>query len=270
MRLRSIIATCAALLLTACASSPPTFQAMAPSNAGVSGYTLGRSPLLDHNDHTIRHLDKENTVLYKQTSGGGGVGLGLLLGPIGIAANVSMIESRTKEDVALLQGKLNLDPRGWFSEAVGKNGITLGDGAAATRATPYFLIAKMEDERLVVSSAVIVEQQHGAAYWRGTYTYQIPQTYTVAELANLDAAGLRTLHASGALGFDALIKHIAQEKPEGFDKEPRILFRSRMLFVVDADMPGALVADEGDVVWVRSFTGVHGLRKANMKYTLKK
>lgn len=267
MNLRLMIASCAALLLSACASTPPTFQRLAPAAAGMNGYALHRSSQLDYNDHTIRHLDKEKNILYKQTSGGGGVGLGLLLGPIGVIANIKMIESRTAEDVALLHEKLDLAPRTLFSEAVVNNGLALTDSAAASRATPYFLIAKIEDDKLVVSSAVIVEQQNGDAYWRGVYIYQIPQTYTVAELAKLDAVGMRSLQASGAIGFDALVKHIAAEKQENYDKEEQIVFRSRMLSIMDTDLIGTLIADEGDLVWVRTLGSVVALRKANMTYT---
>ncbi|HVE52127.1 MAG TPA: hypothetical protein VNB23_01955 [Ramlibacter sp.] len=85
-------------LLAACAAPQP--RVMPARTAIDAPYALERSPLLDQTSHTAMHLDRERRILYQQSLGGGGVGVGLLLGPLGVAANIAMIEANTKADVA--------------------------------------------------------------------------------------------------------------------------------------------------------------------------
>lgn len=266
MNTKLIGATLAAMLLTACAGTPPKLLTAPPVAAG--GYTLARAPGVDVTNHTVRHLDKEKNILYMQAAGGGGVGLGLLLGPLGMLANAKMIETRTTADVALLNDKVAVLPRALFTEAVQKNGLVLGSAPQATRATPYLYIAKSEGDKLLVLSSLIMESG-GADKWVGTYQYQLPVSYTVAELSSLDATGMKTLRDAAAEGFDRLVKRLATEKQESIDQEKKILFHSRFLQpMLDVEMTGALIADEGDVVWVRNPGSVIALRKANIRYKL--
>lgn len=261
MNKRLIGAAAAALLLSACATTPPKMLATPPGN----GYTVARAAGVDVTNHMTRHLDAGKDIVYNQSSGGGGVGVGLLLGPLGVIANMKMIESKTVADVATLNNKINVAPRALFADAMSKNGLALSNSAQANRATPYLYITKSED-RLQVLSAVIVESDATPKY-AATYQYQLPTSYTVAELASLDAAGMRKLNEAAASGFDQLAKRLAAEKQARPDQEQKIHFRSRLLQpIMDIEMHGALAADEGDVVWVRTFNSMVGLRKANVSY----
>ena len=259
-------ATLAAMLLTACATTPPKLLSAPPSASG--GYTLARAPGVDVTSHMVRHLDKDKNILYTQAAGGGGVGMGLLLGPLGVLANVKMIETRTGADVALLNDKVAVLPRALFAEAVQKNGLVLGSAPQSQRATPYLYIAKSEGDKLLVFSSLIMESG-GADKWVGTYQYQLPVSYSVAELSSLDGAGAKTLRDAAADGFDRLVKRLAGEKQERIDQEQKILFHSRFLQpMLDVEMTGALIADEGEVIWVRNPGSVIALRKANIRYKL--
>ncbi|NML62323.1 hypothetical protein HHL21_14805 [Massilia sp. RP-1-19] len=264
MNKRLIGAVAAALLLSACATTPPKMLGAPPGN----GYAMARAAGVDVTNHMTRHLDANKDILYTQASGGGGVGMGLLLGPLGVMANMKMIETRTVADVATLNNKISIAPRALFSDAMRKNGQVLSDTPQANRATPYLYIAKAEGDKLQVLSALIVES-NGTPQWAGTYQYQLPMTYTVAELASLDAAGMRALNDAAANGFDQLLNRLAAEKQVRADQEQKIHFRSRLLQpMVDIEMHGQLVADEGDVVWVRNPASVVGLRKAHVTYKI--
>lgn len=262
MNKRLIGVACAALLLSACATTPPKMLSAPPGN----GYAMARAPGVDVTNHMTRHLDVNKDIVYTQGAGGGGLGMGLLLGPLGVLANVKMIETRTVSDVATLNNKINIAPRTLFADALRKKGEALSDTPQANRATPYLYIAKTENDKLQVLSAIIVES-NSTPKWAGTYQYQLPMSYTVAELASLDAAGTRALSDAAANGFEQLLKRLAAEKQVRADQEQKRHFRSRLLQpVMDIEMHGQLVADEGDVVWVRNPGSVVGLRKANVTY----
>lgn len=266
MNMKLIAAAMTAMLLTACAGAPPKLLTAPPDAA--NGYTLSRAAGVDVTNNTVRHLDKDKNIIYMQAEGGGGVGLGVLLGPIGVLANAKLVESKTVADVALLNEKVAVMPRVLFADAVQKNGLVLG-APQSSRATPYLYIAKSEGKLLVLSSVIL--ESSGAEKWAAIYQYQLPVSYTVDELAGLDAAGMRTLQDAAANGFDKLVKHLAAEKQERIDQEPKILFHSRFLQpMLDVEMTGSLIDDEGDVIWVRNPNSVVALRKANITYKLNK
>ena len=101
--------------------------------------------------------------------------------------------------------------------------------------------------------------------WAGTYQYQLPMTYTVAELASLDAAAMRALNDAAANGFEQLINRLAAEKQARAGQEQKIHYRSPFFLTpfMEVEMHGQLVAEEGDVVWVRNQASLVGLRKAH-------
>lgn len=88
--------------LASCATLP--FRHFAPKNAN-SGYHLGPSPLLAYPDYMHRFLNDQHSVLYMQNHGGGGVAVGVLLGPLGVIANIKMIQAQTESDATLLKNK---------------------------------------------------------------------------------------------------------------------------------------------------------------------
>ena len=100
MKIINVIqAIAASIILTACVSVPPPQQPI-KVNLGDS-YEIYRAPLLDQTNHTLQHLNQNKDILYSQTYGGGGAGVGLLLGPLGVAANIKAIESKLSDDIDL-------------------------------------------------------------------------------------------------------------------------------------------------------------------------
>jgi hypothetical protein len=85
-------------------------------SAPAPGFQAGRVVLSCPREGAGRDRLHRN-ILYFQNYGGGGAGLGLLLGPIGVAANMSMIESNTKQEQ--LRDKIAIDPPAVFSAAAG-------------------------------------------------------------------------------------------------------------------------------------------------------
>ncbi len=256
----SVIVT--ALALTACSAPVPKFQSAVP-DAGKSTYAMASAPALATTSSTIQHLDNDKTIVYQQNYGGGGAGLGLLLGPIGVAANASMIESMTKSDAEKMREKILVKPRNVFESAARKKGVQL-DNVTDARITPYLYVSKTENDRLLVASAMIVEQ----AAWSGKYMYQLPVTYSVDELAGLDGNATVQLQNAVEGGFEALLQQMQAESAASEASEKPITFKSD--FVTPRfgfDMYGSLVGTDNDVVWVRTVGAVYGLRKSNVSYS---
>ncbi len=247
-------------------------QSVQPKSSGGSAYALSRSPLLDATNHLTQHLDKEKTIVYFQNFGGGGAGLGLLLGPIGVAANVSMIETNTKKDVEQLRDRVAVRPAEIFAEVARRQGLDLSANATqAPKITPYLYVSKTEGETLLVSSALIIEQGTGPEKWTGKYMYQLPVRYSLNEFAQLSESATAQLRDAVALGYSSLVTHVGAESAERMNQEKKIMFKSDLLNPrFDFEMAGSLIADGGDLVWVRTYGGVYALRKGNVSYTLQK
>lgn len=269
--LRLFTALAALSLLAACVG-PPKFQASVPrlSEAAV----IGRSALLDETNHMTDHLDTDKRQLYFQNQGGGGAAVGLLLGPLGVAANMGMIAGVTKGDVEQLRGKIAIDPQQVFEEVARQRGFALAQAPAkpaAARITPYMYIAKRDADSLVVASALLVETGDGATKWTGKYMYEQPELWPLASLARIDAAGTARLRASTAAGFDALLRYLAAETEEKVALEPKLTFRSLLVNPrFDFEMFGSLAGQEGDVVWIRSVGAVFAMPRSRAPYTLSK
>ena len=262
----------AAVLLCACAN-PPRFQSAQPRTSAPAGYTLAQSPLVSETNYMTQHLDQDRSVVYFQNYGGGGLGLGVLLGPFGLAASMSTIENVTKKDVLQLKDKLDVRPKELFAEAARQKGVDVSSDPAAfrPRITPYLHVSKTEGDALLVSSALLAEQGAGSTQWSGRYMYQLPLKYTVSELGHLDAQGAQVLRAAAFDGFARLIAHVDGERPERVGQEKRIVFRSDLVSPrFDYELLGMLISDDSDVVWVRTAGGVYGVRRSNIRFSLQK
>lgn len=270
MSLKLIAAIAATLTLAAC-GTPMKYQTQLPVGVQGAPSVLARSPLIDQTNHMTQHLDQDKNILYFQNFGGGGAAVGILLGPFGVAANMKMIESRTNEDVAALRGKIDIKPRAVFADVAAKQGLSIADTGAGARLTPYLYVSKAEDDKLLVSATVIVEQQGPAEKWVGKYLVQMPKTYSVKELAALDANGITQFQASLAASFGKIVAHMQAESPAGLALEQPVLFHSNLLAPrMDFEMQGNLIADSDGLVWIRTFGGVYAIRKDNVQYVVKK
>lgn len=269
---RAVCTALVSLLLAAC-GTPPRLQALQPKLAVPADYALSQSPLLESTNHMTQHLDKDKSVLYFQNYGGGGAGLGLLLGPIGVAANIAMIESNTKKDAEQLRDKVSVNPREIFAEVAQRHGLSISSTPTdqKPKVTPYLYVSKTEGDLLLLSSALIIEQGAGAEKWTGKYMYQLPMKYSVNELSKLGDNETAQLKDAVAMGFSQLVKNVSSESPERFAQEKKITFKSDLVNPrFDFEMIGSLISDDGDVVWVRTVGGVFALRRANVSFTVQK
>ena len=100
MQFRNMFVLAIIFILSACASAP-VLQKPIPANTSDK-VELFRSPVLDQVNHTVQHLNDEKDIIYFQTYGGGGVGLGLLAVRLGVLAIVKMIEGATMKDIGIV------------------------------------------------------------------------------------------------------------------------------------------------------------------------
>lgn len=272
MKIRnSMAAAVVAILLAACGTAP-RLQALQPREGGVSPHVVAKSALVEQTNHMTEHLDSGKQIVYFQNAGGGGVAVGLLLGPIGVAANMAAIGSVTKADADVLRGKVDVDPRTLFLEAARDRHFPIVDaGKGNPKVSPYLYVAKTEGENLIVATALIVDQGEGASKWTGKYMYQLPGAYTLSSLSHpTEESNARIRQAAGE-GYRALLQHMLAERAAGLAQERPIEFHSAVLSPrFDLGMTGALIGVENDLVWIRTVGGVYGLRKTDVAYKIQK
>jgi hypothetical protein len=268
----TVILGLSAWVLAGCAS-PPVLQAAKPERPTTVQYSVAQSQQLKQTNHLTQHVNAEKNIVYFQNQGGGGVGLGLLLGPLGVAANMSMIESVTKADAAQIQDKIHVNPEAVFQQAAQATGFSLSAPGSASDAqiTPYLFITKTDDASLHLASCVIVESKAGEKSWTGRYLYQLPSQHSLASLAAMDTSKTDSLRAEAVEGFGKLLQHISAETAASTVKEPKITFKSGFLtprFVFE--QAGSLINVQDNMVWVRGVSGVYAVQKAQITYAPEK
>lgn len=261
--MRALYLVVLALTLAGC-NSRPALQSNQPFAGNERSYSLSRSPLLDQTGSNMAHLDSDKNIVYSQIFGGGGLGLGLLLGPLGVAANVAMINAQTDADTELLKDKLDVKPlQNFLSSAQGK-AFTLVDtpGSAGAKISPYLYVMRADGEQMLLAAALLIEQGDGKQPWTGKYMYQLPEKYTRQELARLDATQQQQLNRDLTAGFAVLLDYLAREQPPATERS--ITFKSAFLDPrFDFDMTGALISQNDELAWVRTYSGVYAVRKSN-------
>jgi hypothetical protein len=267
MRITRLYPALTLVFLAACAAPQPKFQSLSPKAEGAASYVLNVSGELEQTSYMLQYLNKDKTMLYFQNFGGGGAGLGLL-GPLGVAANISMIETNTKTDVDHLQGKINVSPREVFMDAAKQKGFELDLSTSPSpkpSVTPYLYFSKTEGDVVLAGAAILVRSGSGAAPWKGKYLYQLPLKYKIDELASLDANATEQLKAAAREGFTKLIAHLSDENQDRFAKEQQILLKSDLLSPrFSFQMIANKIAEDGSVVWVRTQGGVFAIQKSNV------
>lgn len=146
---------------------PPTL----PAEAVVQVIPLTAEQASPH--HMQRPLDAGNTIVYDQQFGNS-VGAGVLLGPLGVAANIANTKRRTESETKALAGKLDVDGLALAQEALASAGYAVAatEGTPAVAiVTPSIRIVSSGDEALHVSAVLTVhEQRADGTPWTGTYT----------------------------------------------------------------------------------------------------
>jgi hypothetical protein len=198
------------------------------------------------------------------------LGAALLLGPLAVAANGIAVNNRTKTDAESLRDHIHVDTKTLFEEAAAGNGLKIGDSALA-HAKPYLRVTRLKDtDTVLLSAEVLVDyEQPGnnetTGKWSGKYVYELPGSYTRASIHDMDDAGSQALAAEAANGFAELAKYMHDESPEQIQLEKKVTFTSQLMFpsMYEMSFYGSLIADKGDVVWVRSVGAVFALRKSD-------
>jgi len=134
--------------------------------------------------HMIRPLNASNSILYEQQFGGGGAGLGVLLGPLGVAANVAAIKKRTETESQTLFDKVALDPVALLTSLLDEAAIARASQTSATTFSmkPHVNIVSEGNENVWFAAGIDVSDS--AKPWTGRYLAQLPGEWSRSELAN--------------------------------------------------------------------------------------
>lgn len=273
MKAHVCIAVIVTALLSGCATAP-ALQKARPSSATAQTYVIAKSETTIQTNHMTQHLDAGQSIVYFQNQGGGGVGLGLLLGPLGVAANISMIEKVTLSDVEQLKGKLPIDPVALFRSAAIQTNSDIADQVreSTVRATPYLRVSKTDESTIHVTAALVLEQAGtGPQEWKANYSYQLPGSFSVSSLAQLDDSTKATLASDIRAAFQDILNFVARDTQSSASVEQPIQFKSAYVTPrFEFEQFGSLISDDGNVVWVRAVGGIFAIRKPQVTYSVRK
>lgn len=268
---RSIALSIAIAALAGCAA-PPLPAARVRNSTDSHGLAVADS--VKQTSNTIQHLNAEKTIVYTQNFGGGGVGLGLLLGPIGAAANASMIETVTKDEAAKLFGKFRIEPAQVFLDAAATEHMTLQSSGipAVVQITPYLLFVKVNESTINLAAALHLESPgKDSKLWTAKYIYQLSNSHTLEAMALLDETQQSGIKAELLDGYRKLITLYLRDIPELIDREQKVVFKSTFVTPrFEFEMPGSLVEESDSTIWLRTYSGVYALKKSSVTYTIQK
>lgn len=262
----------AVAVLQGCATAP-TLQGARPAAAQNQSYALAKLEAVTRTDHMTRHLDDDKSIVYFQNQGGGGAGLGVLLGPLGVAANIKMIEGVTDADVEKLKGRIKLSPALALQQAVATtpSPVQLAATQGDVKVSPFMLVSKTNDTSLHISSVVLFEGGAGQSKWTRRYQYQLPGKYTLDELAALSGPRQAELQAASVAAYAELLKHIGTESDASIALERKVTLKSPYLSPrFEFEMLGSLIGERGGRVWVRTTTGVVAVEPSELQYQFDK
>lgn len=202
--------------------SPPAGSAELPY--AISAFTSAESST----GNSSRSLNDANTIVYENQFGGGGVGVGLL-GPLGVAANVAAINSRTGKEAALLHDKIGIDPQDLLWLALTATPLKLVDSSDTHAALfkPTLEVTSMGDHDLRFGVSFQVEDHPAGKEWTGTYFWELRTTLTrEAVLAGLSNPALQALRQEAADGFQQLVALYVRDASQTLPNGGKIKFHS--------------------------------------------
>lgn len=212
-------------LLSGCATAPLQPYQPARRVSASTDFAIGVPP--PTSDHMHRYLDAKQSELYMQNLGGGGVGLGVLLGPLGVLANVAAIKKQTENDAAQLQGKLPLDVQRLFVESLASAPTLkqVGGTASVTSLAPLLYVEKIDDAHVRFASLLYVKSSLDDKPWIRQYMYELPDSYSRDELEHgLDSDQLDHLAADAEVGFQWIAATYASDVAGSFQpREPGVI-----------------------------------------------
>lgn len=264
LRCASVLAVMVAV--SGCASAPPA-PSLRPKLPNENGYVLSKSALTQQTSHVQRHLDEDKSVVYSQSFGGGGAAVGLLLGPLGVLANIKAIEATTDADMLILKGQVDPRPVLLFTEVAKAMGWPLLEGAAAAgqpQVTPYVLILKTDTDELTIGSVLTIEQGEPVSRWQ--YFYVLPTRYTVRQLGALSQAEKDELRNGIKKGYGELLAFIDAQSPARLAQEKPASFEAKFLSPMQSfALDGNFIQEADGQVWVRAGAAVWALPKGAIK-----
>ncbi|MDQ1920139.1 hypothetical protein [Massilia pseudoviolaceinigra] len=260
-----------AVFLTGCAG--PQLAPPMQARTAAQTHTILPTSVFTTTDGNTAFLDDAKTQLYTQNFGGGGVAVGVLLGPIGALANAAMVTETTKSDAGKMGNKINIKPRDLFAQAARETAFVLvepGKGSPG-RVNPYLLITKIDDKVLTLAAGMLIDHGEAPSVWRGKYLYQLPGKYTVDQLAALDDAQTSQIRASMESAYAQLIARVKADSAEQRASEDTIHLVSPFVTPrFETSQWGSLIKEESDHVWVRTPGAQLAILKENVRYTIQK
>jgi hypothetical protein len=221
--------------------------------------------------HMIRPLNADNTIVYEQNFGGGGAGVGVLLGPLGVAANIAAIKGRTEKESAELFGKLSLDVLPVATAALEAQGLALADPADASRALikPALHLVSVDGNNVQCSVSLFVDHNPVGRKWTGRYVYQLPPTFArSAIVAGLPEADLEQLRQYVAAGFAEVARLYAADARGELKNDKQVKFWSDYLSMrFDFQFVGMEIPGEADRMVVRLPLSVVSLVRDQVRFT---
>lgn len=176
-----------ALLVCACTSAPLLAkQPPLPSTPPLADNTEFLIATYSEHEaalsHMIRPVNASNSILYEQQFGGGGAGVGVLFGPLGVAANMAAIKKRTESESQALFGKVALDPVALLASLFEEAAIARASETSATTFTmkPHVNIVSQGNEKVWIAAGIDVSDS--SEPWTGKYLAQLPGEWPLGEL----------------------------------------------------------------------------------------
>lgn len=238
----------ASVLVAGCATPPPD---NVPATPTPPSYSIGPNPLVVKEfGYATRALDDKNSIVYLQTFGGGGAAVGVLLGPLGVAANMSMIGKVTDDDVLMLKGRITVDPVAVFGD-IAREYPAFASPSAATNSvllTPLLNVVKQENEDLLFGCTLLVDYSAVGATWVGRYAYQLPVRYAKAAVAQgLSAEQQALLAEELRAGFRVLARLYLDDAAGRLPRGGEVKFRSTFVQPrLDFEITGKQLPGEPD------------------------
>ena len=164
------------------------------------------------------YLDDARRISYRQDFGGGGLATGLLLGPLGAAANAKAIQNANERESAALRGKFPFTPNDLLGRALAARPAVAGATVEA-ELTPSLFVTRDANERLIFWAMIDVS----IGEWRGRYSALAQGRVPLADATQgLSGDPLRNLEwglqAAYANALDAMSADIAGQLT-GFSKQ---------------------------------------------------
>jgi hypothetical protein len=221
--------------------------------------------------HMLRPLNADNTILYEQNFGGGGAGVGVLLGPLGVAANIAAIKGRTEKEAGEIFGKLSLEVLPAARAALEAQGLGLTDSADASRAVikPALNLTSIDGENVQCSVSLFIDHNPVGRKWTGRYVYQLSPTFARSAIASgLAEAELEQLRQQMVAGFAEVARLYAADARGELKDDKQVKFWSDYLSMrFDYQYVGMEIPGDADRLLVRMPLAVFSLVREQVRFT---